>query len=130
MLVLTRKQDQQIQIGDNITLTILRVKGNTVRVGIDAPREVRVVRGELPKEAQTTQVTERKIKDFTIVFSDEEQFEVSSRQGAERPPMENAPVAPGRTSQAENRLRHLVSEVTGYDLPMPASYSSMSNMNR
>jgi len=47
MLVLTRKMQERIQIGSNITITILRVKGNSVRVGIDAPREVRVVRGEL-----------------------------------------------------------------------------------
>ena len=49
MLVLTRKLQQQIKIGEQITVTILRVKGNTVRVGITAPREVRVIRGELPK---------------------------------------------------------------------------------
>jgi carbon storage regulator CsrA len=51
MLVLTRKLQQQIKIGEQITVTILRVKGNTVRVGIQAPRQVRVVRGELPKDA-------------------------------------------------------------------------------
>jgi carbon storage regulator len=49
MLVLTRKLQQQIKIGEQITVTILRVKGNAVRVGVQAPREVRVVRGELPK---------------------------------------------------------------------------------
>jgi carbon storage regulator CsrA len=48
MLVLTRKLQQKIKIGEAITVTILRVKGQTVRVGIDAPRDVRVVRGELP----------------------------------------------------------------------------------
>jgi carbon storage regulator CsrA len=48
MLVLTRKLQQQIKIGDHVTITILRVKGQTVRVGIEAPRDVRVVRGELP----------------------------------------------------------------------------------
>src|SRR5262245_22837053 len=53
MLVLTRKLQQQIKIGDEITVTILKVKGNTVRVGITAPREVRVIRGELPKEGDT-----------------------------------------------------------------------------
>lgn len=47
MLVLTRKAQQQIQIGDNITVTIVRVKGQSVRIGIEAPRNVRVVRGEL-----------------------------------------------------------------------------------
>ena len=50
MLVLTRKQQQQIKIGDQITVTILKVKGRTVRVGIEAPREMRVVRAELPPE--------------------------------------------------------------------------------
>ena len=54
MLVLTRKLQEQIQIGDNITITILRVKGNSVRVGIDAPREIRVVRSELPRKDQST----------------------------------------------------------------------------
>jgi carbon storage regulator CsrA len=49
MLVLTRKLQQHIKIGEDITITILRVKGNTVRVGIQAPREMRVIRGELPK---------------------------------------------------------------------------------
>ncbi len=51
MLVLTRKRQEQIRIGENITLTILRIKGNTVRVGIEAPRDVRVIRGELPTKS-------------------------------------------------------------------------------
>jgi len=48
MLVLTRKVREQIRIGDNIVITILRVQGQAVRVGIDAPRSIRVVRAELP----------------------------------------------------------------------------------
>lgn len=55
MLVLTRKQQQQIKIGDQITVTILKVKGRTVRVGIEAPREMRVVRAELPPETGASQ---------------------------------------------------------------------------
>lgn len=47
MLVLTRKQQQQIQIGDSITITILSVRGGRVQVGVTAPTHVRVVRGEL-----------------------------------------------------------------------------------
>ena len=47
MLVLTRKAKQRIQIGDNISITVLRVKGQTVRIGIDATTEVRVRRSEL-----------------------------------------------------------------------------------
>ncbi len=47
MLVLTRKANQTIQIGNDITITVLRVQGNQIRLGIEAPRQVRVVRGEL-----------------------------------------------------------------------------------
>lgn len=49
MLVLSRRQQEQIRIGNDITITILRVKGQTVRVGIDAPRDIHVIRGELKK---------------------------------------------------------------------------------
>lgn len=47
MLVLARKQNESIIIGDNIKIKILGVNGNTVRIGIEAPREVKVLRGEL-----------------------------------------------------------------------------------
>jgi carbon storage regulator CsrA len=49
MLVLTRKLQEKIRIGNDITITVLRVKGNTVRIGVEAPRDVRVVRGELAR---------------------------------------------------------------------------------
>jgi carbon storage regulator CsrA len=55
VLVLTRKLQQQIKIGDLITVTVLRVKGNTVRIGVEAPREVRVIRGELPKTPESAE---------------------------------------------------------------------------
>lgn len=47
MLVLTRKLQERIHIGENITITVVRIQGNTVRVGIEAPRDVQVVRGEV-----------------------------------------------------------------------------------
>jgi len=74
MLVLTRKLQQQIKIGEQITVTILKVKGNTVRVGISAPREVRVVRGELPKEgaaAETVEVEATVIEQAAITIGDQ-----------------------------------------------------------
>ena len=55
MLVLTRKTQQQIQIGNNITITIVRVTGQSVRVGIEAPQEVRVLRGELSSQPPKSQ---------------------------------------------------------------------------
>ncbi len=49
MLVLSRKLHEEIRIGDQITIKVLQVKGNRVRIGIDAPEHVRVVRSELPR---------------------------------------------------------------------------------
>ena len=50
MLVLTRKYQEKIRIGENITITVLRMKGKAVRLGIEAPSTVPVVRGELSFE--------------------------------------------------------------------------------
>ena len=47
MLVLTRKVQERIHVGDNITITVVRLQGNSVRLGIEAPKQVRVVRGEV-----------------------------------------------------------------------------------
>ncbi|NWF37488.1 carbon storage regulator CsrA [Mariprofundus sp. KV] len=46
MLILTRKKGESIAIGDNIQIQVLNVKGGQVRIGIEAPREVRVNREE------------------------------------------------------------------------------------
>jgi carbon storage regulator len=47
MLVLSRKPGERLRLGDEITLTVLRVDGQRVRIGIDAPSEVRILRDEL-----------------------------------------------------------------------------------
>ncbi len=47
MLVLTRKPNQSIRIGDDITVNVVRVRGNTIQLGIEAPRQVNIVRSEL-----------------------------------------------------------------------------------
>ncbi|MSR26686.1 MAG: carbon storage regulator [Planctomycetaceae bacterium] len=47
MLVLSRKQNERIRVGDSIVVTIVRVSGDKVRIGIEAPANVRVLRDEL-----------------------------------------------------------------------------------
>ena len=53
MLVLTRKKDETIVLDGRITVKVLQVKGSTIRIGIDAPREIPVRRGELQPIAET-----------------------------------------------------------------------------
>jgi carbon storage regulator len=47
MLVLSRKESQRIRLGDSIVITIVKISGDKVRVGIDAPTSVLVLRDEL-----------------------------------------------------------------------------------
>jgi carbon storage regulator len=47
MLVLSRKPGEQVYIGNHITITVVEIKGNRVRIGIDAPGDVSVLRAEL-----------------------------------------------------------------------------------
>lgn len=50
MLVLTRKTEQKIRIGKDIVITILRVQGDQVSIGLEAPKELPIVREELLHE--------------------------------------------------------------------------------
>jgi len=52
MLVLTRKPRQQIMIGDNVVINIVEVQGDNVRIAIDAPRDIKIYRGEIYRAIQ------------------------------------------------------------------------------
>ncbi|MEK3935488.1 carbon storage regulator CsrA [Sporosarcina sp. FSL W7-1349] len=54
MLVLSRKANDTIKIGEDIELRILEVKGDTVRIGIEAPKSVDILRGELVQSISDT----------------------------------------------------------------------------
>jgi len=53
MLILTRRVGESVMIGDNVTITVLGVKGNQVRVGVNAPRDVAVHREEIYERIKT-----------------------------------------------------------------------------
>lgn len=54
MLILSRKKNEQIVIADNITVTVLEIDGDKIKLGIDAPNDVRVFRKELIEEVKHT----------------------------------------------------------------------------
>lgn len=52
MLVLTRKLNEKIMLGDNIEISVVEIRGDTVKIGIQAPPEVKVYRAEVYKAIQ------------------------------------------------------------------------------
>jgi carbon storage regulator len=62
MLILTRRPNETLNIGTEITVTVLQVKGNQVRIGVNAPRSVAVHREEIFEKIRAGRLDETKLK--------------------------------------------------------------------
>jgi len=69
MLVLSRKPLQSIMIGPDIKITIVTVERNQVRIGIEAPRDVTILRNELLEAAQTDSSSRRGPEQLQLLTS-------------------------------------------------------------
>lgn len=85
MLVLTRKQGEQIRIGGDVVITVVRTKGKAVRLGIQAPAHVPVLRGEI-----------------AIAIADDEQHKSTGGEEHDEEPW------PGAAERGRGLLRQLV----------------------
>ena len=61
MLILTRKAGEKLQIGDDITVTVTRVDKHCVKIGIEAPADVSIMRGELLAEIRSTSLADQPV---------------------------------------------------------------------
>lgn len=66
MLVLSRKSGEKIRIGDNVAITVVRIGPNTVRLGIEAPRDMSILREELC-ESEAPQRQDPGIQDSSAI---------------------------------------------------------------
>lgn len=63
MLVLTRKPEQKIKIGKDVVITVLKVQGDQVSIGIEAPKKLQIVRKELLDSNRTKKENDKEDKD-------------------------------------------------------------------
>jgi len=59
MLILTRRVGEKLQIGDDVSVTVLSIKGNQVRIGIDAPEDVTIHREEIAERLRDGEAPRR-----------------------------------------------------------------------
>ncbi len=74
MLILTRRIGESLMIGDDVNVTVLGIRGNQVRIGVNAPKEIAVHREEIYERIQLEKVRQGKAQ-LVQEYADEEDIE-------------------------------------------------------
>jgi carbon storage regulator CsrA len=129
VLVLSRKKSEQIQIGENITITVLRVKGSAVQIGVDAPSNVKILRSELsfdppaaPVQAPVQAAVQASVQTATNrATTSAAKMELTATAVAEAPAAKRTATAPS-SALSTNRIAQFREEMRLLDtrLPMPS----------
>lgn len=101
MLVLTRKTGERLLIADDIEITVVAVRGDQVRLGITAPRDLRIVRAELLDKVRSENVAAARAASFAD--SPSEQSLTPARSQSLKPP---PPAADTKSDCAHKRIHH------------------------
>ncbi|MDG2013530.1 MAG: carbon storage regulator [Pirellulaceae bacterium] len=110
MLVLSRKKDEQIIVGDNVKIKILQIRGNTVRIGIEAPGEISVMRGELVQEIETLETD----SNCTIEFRNNDSGAIPISPRLRVVAQKEATDTPSKSHDlGTHRLQKLIEKMTG-----------------
>ncbi|OHB76166.1 MAG: hypothetical protein A2W31_05200 [Planctomycetes bacterium RBG_16_64_10] len=121
MLVLTRKHQEKIRIGESITITVLRTKGKAVRLGIEAPADVPVIRGELafegPRPEPTPEIGRDKSQDAPAPPTVGERTRVRAPRAESSWTTDSHPHAPSRGEAVDVSLRRVTRDRAAQVLP-------------
>ncbi len=105
MLVLSRQRDETIMIGDDVEITIVDIRGDKVRLGINAPRHIQVHRKEVYDAIKRENEQDAKMKPQDMTDAVERESDARKRKKSEQLEHQNKPERKDTESERPNEVR-------------------------